>query len=77
MALLLTHAKSAEGKDPTARSRVSAMERRRRLREQVAGEADRWAQLVGHLSSMHAEAQARLTGGARVSAPSPEWATQR
>jgi hypothetical protein len=47
MALLLSHAKSAEEKNPTARSRVSAMERRRRPREQVAGEADRGAPLVG------------------------------
>jgi hypothetical protein len=45
--LLLPHAESAEGKDPTARSRVSSMERRRRPRERVAGEADRWAPLVG------------------------------
>jgi hypothetical protein len=38
---------SAEGKNLTARSRVSSMERRRRPCERVAGEADRWAPLVG------------------------------
>jgi hypothetical protein len=37
---------SAEGKDLTARSRVSSMERRRRPRERVAGEADRWARVT-------------------------------
>jgi hypothetical protein len=40
-------AASAEGKNLTARSRVSSMERRRRPRERVPGEADRWPPHVG------------------------------
>jgi hypothetical protein len=59
------------GEDPTERSRVSAMERRKRPREQVAGEADRWAPLVGAGLVVWA---ARVSGGVelgRIGAPRP------